>query len=191
MTARTSTAFRAAWDDDARQLVAVLVMAIVAVLLGLGLRTITEGATTSTTVGGVSASVPSGWIHRDGVGDTLFLVYDPRRPDTQYLVSRPGNAPEGATITSVADRAIAARATVLTAFSVLDRTTTTLDGAPAERIESTWARAPEGVPVEAMQGLDLVVVESGGPLIVTLESPVAEYDDAVPGFEAFAASVEG
>jgi hypothetical protein len=192
MTAGTTTARRGSrLDEDALQLIAVVTMAIVAVLLGLGLRTMTEDSTSMVTSGDLSAAVPAGWVYRDGVGDTAFIVYDPRSPDTQYLVSRPADLPEGITASQVADRTVAARAAVLTAFEVLERDTAPIGGRESERVLSTWARVRPGLPVTGMEGMDLVQDGSGGPLVITLESPSADFEDALADFERFAASVEG
>lgn len=180
-----------AFDDDARQLVAVLIVAIVAVLLGLGLRSVSERSTSSVSVQDVSASVPSGWVFREGVGDTLFLVYDPRNPDVQYLVSRPRDVAADTTIRQVADRTVAARSAVLTAFEVLEREEAAAGAPGDERVRSTWARVRPGLPVTGMEGLDLVRAGASGPLVITLEGPSGDFDDALAGFERFAVSVEG
>ena len=103
-------------------------------------------------------------------------------------ISRPDAAAGSAT--QVADRRVAARAGLLTAFSVLERAEAQLDGETVESVTFTWAAQTEGLPVVSMQGRDLVTGDPGAVLVATLESPSDGFDEALDAFEPFVASIE-
>ena len=175
-------------DDDARQLLAVLVTAIAAVMLGWLLVVFTTGSARTTQAGGLEVQVPDGWVVRPGIGEVVLVASDPRSPGVRLSVSRttdPAVRPA-----TVLDRRLAARAALLTGFSVLDRTAGADGSRVTETATFTWAATPEGAAVEGMEGREEAVSASGGTIVTTLESPATDYADALPAFEAFSASIK-
>jgi hypothetical protein len=180
---------RIAFDDDAKQLLVVLVFAAVALLLGWGLKTWTENQTRTVTVSGVSAAVPSGWVTTPGAGDVLFRAFDPSAPAQRYTVAKPSGETSPA---QALDRQMAAAGAVLNDFQVIDRGVTTVNGAPAETATYTYVRTQPGQVPVVIQGQQLAIASSdGGVILINLESPARTFDNALPAFESFAASVKG
>ena len=179
-------------DDDARQLIAVLVTAVVAIAVGWLIVTAASPGARSVEIGGIKATVPAGWIVRSGAGDVRIIATDPRVPGVRLSVSRPAADPDAATPqtpASIADRRIAARASLLEAFSVLSREALPGD-AEGEALDFTWAAIPDGEPVVGMQGREVLTAADGTVTIVTLEAPSAAYDSALTTMESFAASIQ-
>jgi hypothetical protein len=175
-------------DDDARQLLAVLVTAIAAVLLGWLLVAFTTGGTRTAQAGGLEVQIPDGWVVRPGIGEVVLVASDPRSPGVRLSVSRTTDAADRPA--TVLDRRLSARAALLTGFSVLDRTAGTSGSRATETATFTWAATPDGAPVEGMEGREEAVSASGGTIVTTLESPTDGYADALPAFEAFSASIK-
>jgi hypothetical protein len=181
--------WRANWNEDARQLVAVLLMAAVALLAGYGLRGYVEGQTRTVGAGGASADVPSGWIFQTGAQDLLFTVIDPRNPGQRYSVSRPTAA--GANAASVADTTVAAKSHVLSQFQVVSRGSETIGGNSVPSVTYAYVTTRNAQLPQVIEGRDVFLQSSGGVLVVTLESPTHSFDNAIATFEQFAASVRG
>lgn len=174
-------------DDDARQLLAVLVTAFAAVMLGWLLVAFTTGGTRTAQAGGLEVQVPDGWVVRPGIGEVMLVASDPRSPGVRLSVSRttdPTDRPA-----TVLDRRLSARAALLTGFSVLGREAGTSGSRATETATFTWAATPEDAAVEGMEGREEAVGTSGGTIVTTLESPTADFAEALAAFEAFSASI--
>ena len=89
------------WTDDGRQFVAVVLIALVALAVGYGAKTIATSSTRTVSSGGVSASIPTPWLYQPGAQDLLFTAVDPRNPGQRYSVSKASNG--GTDTGSVAD----------------------------------------------------------------------------------------
>lgn len=180
---------RREWNEDARQLVAVLVLALVALILGYGVREIATSATRTVTAGGVTANIPQSWILQSGASDLLFTAFDPRNAGQRYSVTKPslGETDPG----RVADRVVASKAQILQEFQVLGRGTTAVNGQNAPTVTFVYVTSRNGGVPQVIEGRDLFLTGSSGVLIVTLESPSRSFDNAIPTFERFAASVKG
>jgi hypothetical protein len=175
-------------SDDVRQLIAVLLVAVVAIAAGLGVRFVAEGQSRTVEAQGVSASIPSGWIFAQGVGDLAFTVQDPRNPGQRYQVS----LLRGDTDPSVvADTQTAAKSRLLERFVILERSTLMIGGRDTLRIHYVYVTdGPGGIP-QVIEGLDDYVRGSNGILVISLASPTRGFARAIPEFERFAASVRG
>lgn len=175
-------------DDDARQLLAVLVTAVAAVMLGWLIVVFTTGGARTAQAGGLEVRIPDGWVVRPGIGEVVLVASDPRSPGVRLSVSR--TTDPAARPATILDRRLAARAATLTGFSVLDRATGITKDRATETATFTWAATPEGAPVEGMQGREDAFAASVGTIVTTLESPADDHAEALPAFEAFSASIK-
>jgi hypothetical protein len=181
--------WRRAWTDDARQLVAVLLVAALAIVIGYGVKTYSQSQTRTVTAGNVTAQIPTTWIFQPGVQDLLFTAVDPRNPGQRYSVSRPSAG--GNDVNAVADATAAAKSQLLSEFGVLRRDATTVNGTSAPSVTYTYVTTRNGQLPQVIEGRDVFIKGSGGILVVTFESPSRSFDNALSTFERFAASVRG
>jgi hypothetical protein len=181
--------WRREWTDDARQLIAVLLMAVIAVAVGYGIKVLATTSTRTVAVGSVTAQIPTNWIFQPGAQDLLFTAVDPRNPGQRYSVSRSSVA--GTDLVAVADATVAAKSQFLSEFQVLKRGTQSVNGTNAPSVTYTYVTTRNGNLPQVIEGRDVFLAGSGGVLIVSLESPARSFDNAVSTFERFAASVKG
>jgi hypothetical protein len=190
MTAQVRPAPRMALNDDARQLIAVLVVVAIALIAGYGLKWNTENQTRSVSAGGVSASIPQTWVYQPGAGTILFTALDPRSPGQRYSVSRIPTG-DSATLSQVVDLQVGGKSRVLGDFQVLSRDPVTVGGRTGEAVTYVYVKAPPGQVPQVIEGRDEYLPESGAVLVVSLESPSATFDRALPAFNRFAGTVGG
>jgi S1-C subfamily serine protease len=175
--------------NDARQRLerlsaaAVLVMAAIALGIGLWLASSTAGSTERLERDGLSVAVPTGWLVSDGVGDTLFSVVDPLDPDHRYAVaSVPAN---GGTAEDAARARLADRKLLLGGLAIESDGPGELDGLATHMLRYTYV--PLGADEGTIAAIEHYVPAADRVLVLTLEAPVGEVDDAVAAFERFAA----
>ena len=177
------------WTDDGRQFVAVVLIALVALAVGYGAKTIATSSTRTVSSGGVSASIPTPWLYQPGAQDLLFTAVDPRNPGQRYSVSKASNG--GTDTGSVADATVAAKSRVLGEFQVLGRGTTSVNGKDAPNVTYVYVTTRNGAVPQVIEGRDVFIQASSGVLVVTLESPTKSFENALDTFGTFAASVRG
>jgi hypothetical protein len=179
--------WRRDWNDDARQLVAVIVVAVIALALGYGVRSVATSATHTVSVGNVSASIPTTWIFQPGAQSLLFTAVDPRNPGQRYSVTRPG----GTDLATVSDTSVAAKSQVLTEFQLVGRETVSINGTNSPSVTYVYVTSRNGGIPQVIEGRDIFLPGTGGVLVVSLESPTKSFDNAQDTFLRFAASVKG
>ena len=104
---------RREWNEDTRQFLAVILVALVALAIGYGVREWATGQTRTITVGSVSAAIPSSWVVQQGSQDLLFTAADPRNPGQRYSVTQPTDL--GSDPNTVANATVAGKSQVLSA----------------------------------------------------------------------------
>jgi hypothetical protein len=180
---------RREWNEDTRQFLAVMLVALVALVLGWGAREWATGQTRTITVGSVSAAIPSFWVVQQGSQDLLFTAADPRNPGQRYSVTQPTDL--GSDPNTVANATVAGKSQVLSEFQVLNRGTSTVNGMTVPAVTYTYITTRNGAVPQVIEGRDLFIPASGSVLIVTLESPSRGFEAALDRFNTFAASVKG
>jgi hypothetical protein len=180
---------RREWNEDTRQLLAVLLVALVALVVGYGVREWATGQTRAITVGSVSAAVPASWVVQQGSQDLLFTAADPRNPGQRYSVTQPTDL--GGDPGTVANATVAGKSQVLPEFQVLNRDTSTINGVSVPAVTYTYITSRIGAVPKVIEGRDLFIPASGSVLVVTLETPASTFEGALDQFNTFAASVKG
>lgn len=162
-----------------------VVLAVVALALGFLLRLAVESRTTSVSLGGVSASVPAGWVVTPGVGDRAFSAFDPRSPDTTFGASLvPGSDAEGAARAQLGqDHALRDGFTELDAFPVR------LDGREGYQIEYAFVESGTegGLPV-TLRGVVHFLVDGDVVIGLNYVAPADTFADKLDRFFRFAGS---
>jgi hypothetical protein len=183
-----SADWRQEWTDDARQLVAVVLIALIALAVGYGIKGVATSATRTVTAGGVTASIPTSWVYQPGAQDLLFSAVDPRNPGQRYSVTKPSLG--GTDAAAVADATVGAKTQLLTQFQVLSRATVSVNGKDVPSVTFVYVTTRNGTLPQVIEGRD-VFIQGSSVLIVTLESPTKTFDNALDTFGSFAASVKG
>ncbi len=184
-----SSEWRQEWTDDARQLVAVVLIALIALAIGYGVKVVATTSTRTVTAGSVTAAIPTSWVFQPGAQDLLFTAVDPRNPGQRYSVTKPSLG--GSDISAVADATIGAKSQLLGSFQVLNRASMSVGGKDAPSVTYVYVTTRIGAVPQVIQGRDVFIQGTGGVLIVTLESPTKTFDNALDTFATFAASVKG
>jgi hypothetical protein len=174
----------------------VVVVTLIALLLGWGLKSFTEGGTRAVSEGGISASVPAGWLVNandagpltSGQTETglVFSSWDPLDPGTRYYVSLlPGGAQDD--LAAAAAIRNLSRAQHLTAYRVLERTPVTLKGRAGYRVSFAYVNAsdPGEAPV-VYEGVDYYFADGDQIIVATLETTGA-VEESLDAFRDFAA----
>ena len=181
---------RFAWNafaDDARQLIAVVILIAVALIAGFAVKTLAEGQTRTIRAGTISAAIPSDWLYQPGAGDLLFTATDPRHPGQRYTVSRitPGSGGLAETI----DQRIGARSSLLEGYQQLSREANTTGGKTGEAVTYAYVVGRSGQLPQVVQARDLYVNVGSQVLVISLESRSGDFDAALDAFDRFARSV--
>lgn len=183
-----SSEWRQEWTDDARQLVAVVLVALIALAVGYGVKVVATTSTRTVTAGGVTASIPTSWVFQPGAQDLLFTAVDPRNPGQRYSVTKPSLG--SSDVSAVADATVGAKSQLLGSFQVLSRATVSVNGKDAPSVTYVYVTTRNGTLPQVIEGRD-VFIQGSDVLIVTLESPTKTFDNALDTFGSFAASVKG
>jgi hypothetical protein len=183
---------RFAWNafaDDARQLIAVVLLIAVALIAGYLVKTVAESQTRSVRAGDVSAAIPSDWLYQPGAGDLLFTATDPRHPGQRYTVSRvtPGSGGLRETI----EQRIGAKSALLEGYQQLSREANTIGGKTGEAVTYAYVVGRDGQLPQVVQARDLYVNVGNQVLAISLEARAADFEAALGGFERFVSSVGG
>lgn len=189
MTAAAPVRPIASWSrltDDGRQFLAVAMVVVVGLAAGLGLKLVSENQTRNVTAGGVTAGTPRSWIYQSGAGDLLFSVRDPLHPGLQYSVSLVAS---GSDLARVVDNQVRAKSGILNDFQQLSREPAASAGRTGQAVTYAYVVTREGRAPAVIQGRDLYLPAAGSVLVISLQSPIATFDDALPGFNRFADSV--
>ena len=195
MTAATTTPSRpvrfewGAFEDDARELIAVVLVIAVALIAGFAVKTVAENQTRTVRAGTVSAAIPQDWLYQPGAGDLLFTATDPRHPGQRYSISRitPGSGGLDETI----DQRIGAKSALLEGYQQLSRAANTIGDRGGEAVTYAYVVSRTGQRPQVIEARDLYVNVGNQVLVISLESRTADFDAALPRFERFVRSVGG
>lgn len=175
--------------DDARQLIAVVLLITIALIAGFVVKSVAENQTRTIRSGTVSAAIPQDWLYQPGAGDLLFTATDPRHPGQRYSLSRvtPGSGGLNETI----DQRIGAKSALLEGYQQLGRGANTIGGRTGEAVTYAYVVNRTGQLPQVIQAQDLYVNVGNQVLVIALETRAADFDAAQPGFERFVRSVGG
>jgi hypothetical protein len=175
-------------SDDGRQFIAVLVLLAIAIVLGLLVKSFVEGQTRSVTGGGLRAAIPADWVYQPGGGDVAFVANDPRIPGHRYLVTQLDAAPGG--LLEAVDRYSGAKSQLHTAYQTLGSEEATIGGRTGTAVTYAFVLDRQGRVPQAIQAQDVFFQEDDHVLVISMEGPADRFDESLPAFESFVASVE-
>ena len=146
---------------------------------------IAENQTRTVSGGNVTAAIPQAWIYQPGAGDLRFTARDPRHAGLSYSASLVGAGDLG----RIVDTQIRARSSLLAEFQQLSRSDVSVGGRTGQAVTYAYVTARSGRPPVVYEARDLYIPTDSGVLVISLQSPMETFDDAVPAFEQFASSV--
>ncbi len=176
----------------------VLGLTVIALLLGLTLKSAAAGQTREVTSGGVTVGLPTKWVVETfgtGILETgttdptrVLASWDPLDPGTRYLVSLMPVDAESSLATAAWARNLQ-RAQALSSYRVLEQTPVTLKGRDGYKVAFAYvdASALDRPPVVYL-GTDYYFLEGDQVLVVTLETH-HDYEAALVNFRDFAVAV--
>ncbi len=176
----------------------VLLFGVIAFLIGVNLRDSVLNATTiySNPEAGIEAQYPQNWLI-DQDGDYIFRVRDTVQSGFKTTIQVSVRPVGGATSTrSILDALTLSRFQILASYKVLSVN----DSFPlpneqqGTRMNYTYADIEsdpflESVPT-VVRGIDILTIKRGQAIIITFLSDANSYENNLPIFERFLASLE-
>ena len=86
----------------------------------------------------------------------------------------------------IVDTQIRARSSLLAEFQQLSRSDVSVGGRTGQAVTYAYVTARSGRPPVVYEARDLYIPTDSGVLVISLQSPMETFDDAVPAFEQFA-----
>lgn len=176
----------------------MLVVIITLAALGLGLL-MRQSNTSQTWLyvsreAGIEAFYPAGWLVDEG-GNYVARIRDPKaRPfKTQFVISSiPASGQTS--VRNVLDSLTLQRSIDLSAYRVLSVEEVTVDGISQTRMTFAYVDADpnpfiQRLPVVVI-GTDTVILDGNRALVITYMSDQESYDDNLPAFQRFLASLQ-
>ncbi|MEX1093465.1 MAG: hypothetical protein WEF28_09950 [Acidimicrobiia bacterium] len=174
-------------DDETISVWLVVAVTLLALLAGWGVRTSVENRTRAVEQAGVSAAVPADWIVQEGFGELRLVTWNSELPEERYSVSVLAGV--GALSDAAAKRSTE-RAQLLGTYRLLDEGPVVIGDRDGYRVSFAYVPTGRpGIPV-VVQGVDYYFEEAGGVTVVSMESPEERFDQTLPRFLRFLATVE-
>lgn len=142
---------------------------------------------------GIDASYPAGWLV-DEQGNYTARIRDPRaRPfKTQYMITI---VPAGGqtSVRNVLDNLTLQRSNDLPAYRVLNVGEVASGGTTYTRMDFAYVESDPNPFIQRLptvvQGLDVVILDGNRAIVVTFLSAQGEFEDNLPAFERFLATL--
>ncbi len=174
---------------------AVLLLVVVALLLGVWLKTSVENRSAAFSGSGITAQVPVGWISgKLGTGEVLHLSDRTASGfGTTYIIQEAA-VPADATNASFAGLLTMQRGSDLTGYRVLDQKDVLVQGRQAVEVEYVYVESADNlvdaVLPQVVHGLDYIFVDQGKAVVVTYRSDQSTYTTNLARFQRFLVSVQ-
>jgi hypothetical protein len=172
--------------QERRSAALTILLLLVALLLGWGVKTAVQNATRPIEQSGFTAEIPAGWLVQEGAGDFVFLARNPLALDELYRVSL---LPAASELDVVAENRNLARAQIDDTYRVITAEPIVFAGQDGYKV--SFARVDldsPGVP-HVVEGLDYYFVRADDVMVLSLEAHSEHFAGALPGFQRFAQSV--
>ena len=175
----------------------VILMALIALGLGWGVKTAVTNQTRPFAKNGISAQVPAGWLAQEGTGELLLVARNPAAMSQRYRIQLlDGDADKS----SVADLSALAyqrnqnRTRLEPTFTVLGETAIVADGRDGYKVSYAWissqaGQMPRGQMPAIIEGVDYYFPVENGVMVISLEADQTDFADAFSQFQRFRASV--
>jgi len=170
----------------------VILMALIALGLGWGVKTAVANQTRPFAKQGISAQVPAGWLVQEGAGELLLVARNPAAMSHRYRIQLLSE--DAADLSALANRRNENRARLEPTFTTLDETAIVADGRDGYKVSYAWVNSqtgqmPTGRMPAIIKGVDYYFPVENGVMVISLEADQTDFADAFSRFQRFRASV--
>jgi hypothetical protein len=171
-------------NHDLLSTLAVWAVTILALGLGVLVKSSVVGRPQPILNKGVSALAPAGWQVQNGVGDLIFVSRDPFAPDVHFAVSLISGSGDRQ-LAQVADERNALVGRGLSGYRVLEETPLIRNGREEYKILYAFVDLDHpGMPL-VVRGADYYFASGGKVLVASVKADASLYDEAMARFELF------
>lgn len=163
----------------------VIAVALLAILLGAVVRSSAQNQTRPFSGGGISAEIPAGWLVQEGTGDLVMIARNTQSLDQLYRV----NLLEDGALSEVATAQNQIRAGMDETFRVVAETPIIVRGREGYRVNYAFVDDDLVDVPTVIEGVSYYFPDPNGVLVLSYEANSSKFDDGVPRFQRFRASV--
>lgn len=173
-------------SNERFSVLAVLLLLLLSLLVGWGVKTAVQSDTNPITVGAVTAEVPQNWLTNDGIGDLVLVARNPFALNQRYRIRVIEGNQELAAAAAAANFDFA---TLNSSFRILEQTPIVVDGRDSYQVRYAYVDDPESGSPQVIEGVDYYFSEPGNVLIISYEAEQSRFDAGFAEFQAFRSTV--
>ena len=169
----------------------VVAITILALLLGMGLKSMVENHTRPFDRAGITAQIPSGWLVQEGIAgeQTIFTANDPFTANLTYTASLVPTTPD----IKPSDLAFTfnlQRGQEVSLFRTIDQSQEKINGKDVLRVHYAYVdpKSQATLPV-VIEGVEYIFLSQPKALIVAMESETSQFSSVLPAFMKFLGTV--
>lgn len=163
----------------------VIAVALIAILLGAVVKNSAQNQTRPFRGGGVAADLPVGWLVQEGTGDLVLVARNTQSLDQLYRVNL---LPDGA-LSEAATHQNEMRAGMDDSFRVVEETPIIVRGRDGYRVRYAFVDDNQVDIPTVIEGVSYYFQDTNGVLVLSYEAESNTFEDGVPLFQQFRASV--
>ena len=162
--------------------IAVIIVTLIALLFGWGLKNGVESRARLVQIDNVSAAVPLGWLVQEGAGDLAFQARNTNAPSQLYNVRV---LPPTGDLAGLAQSQSLLRGRLTETYRVLDETRVIFGGQNGYKVHYAYVNVRgTGMPA-IIEGTAYYLPSGGKTLITSYENNEAMYANGFPQFQRF------
>jgi hypothetical protein len=171
---------------DQQSAVWVILTTVLALLLGLGVKTAVTNQTRPFTNEGLSAEVPAGWLMQAGQADLVLLARNPQQLNERYRVRL---LPMGDDLAALAYEQNVQRIQLDEAYRVLAETPVIVNDREGYKVSFATVDLNEGGLPGVIEGADYYFPETSNTLVVSLQASSDTFTESQKQFQDFLLSI--
>jgi len=160
------------------------VVTILALGLGMLVKTAVVGRPQPFHYKGVAALVPAGWQVENGVGDLIFVSRDPFAPDVHFAVSIVSGSGDRL-LEDIANERSALTSSGLSGYRLLEQSAVIRNGREGYKVLYAFVELDHPELPLVVRAEDYYFSTGGKVLVASVKADEAQYDEAVARFELF------
>lgn len=179
------------WRDDQRSVAAVIIVTILALFVGWGIKASVQNQTRLVSQNGITGTVPMGWVMGEPAAANSLQAWDRLDPAKQFAVTLyPTNAQ--ITVDNIVVQRNLARGQDLNSYRVLEKVNGVINGRDVFEVHFAYVKVGgrDDLP-QVIQGTDYYVEHSAEQVMVlTAEATSGDLEALLPDFQRFMDSIQ-